>query len=298
MATEHTTNTDNMGTLEDKSGAGGIAGRGRSGQGPSLKWIRSLMARRSSAKRNTVVPHRATVDRSLDLSFDYLTKSKFKAADRNVMRRSIPPPAPLLVHQPVTLYEVDEGNDDQAPKSTKGEFQTRGSDRDIKDLSPSSLFQLGVKLSAGTDSPVDYVEAARCYHLAAELGLADAQYNLGFMFVTGRGVEKDPMLALLWILQAASQGFLKAQFSAGVMYEKGHGVQQDYVEAELWYRLAAEQGHADSQCNLGNLYFKGQGAVRDNLEALHWFELAAQQGHANAASGAKHLRVLNQYACL
>jgi TPR repeat protein len=36
------------------------------------------------------------------------------------------------------------------------------------------------------------------YQKAAEQGLAEAQYNLGFMYVNGKGVLKDYKQAVYW----------------------------------------------------------------------------------------------------
>jgi TPR repeat protein len=39
---------------------------------------------------------------------------------------------------------------------------------------------------------------------------------------------------------AADQGLAEAQFSLGGMYANGHGVAQDYTEAGRWYRKVAD----------------------------------------------------------
>lgn len=52
----------------------------------------------------------------------------------------------------------------------------------------------------------DYLEAARLYRLAANQGFPDAQYNLGVLYESGAGVEKDQALARSWYLKAAEQG--------------------------------------------------------------------------------------------
>lgn len=54
------------------------------------------------------------------------------------------------------------------------------------------------------------------------------------------------ILAANLYLLAAEQGYVSAQYNLGYMYDKGYGVEQDYREAEKWYRLAAEQGDADA----------------------------------------------------
>ena len=53
---------------------------------------------------------------------------------------------------------------------------------------------------------------------------------------------------------AAEQGDADAQFNLGVAYATGRGVPQDDAETVRWYRLAAEQGNASAQANLGFMY--------------------------------------------
>ena len=45
----------------------------------------------------------------------------------------------------------------------------------------------------------------RLYRLAADQGLAEAQYNLGNMYGDGRGVPQDDVQAHMWYSLAASR---------------------------------------------------------------------------------------------
>jgi len=76
----------------------------------------------------------------------------------------------------------------------------------------------------------------------AEAGDAKAQFNLGVMYATGRGVRKDDKEAAKWYRKAAEQGDAKAQGSLGGMYYFGDGVPKDYASAYAWYKLAAYHG--------------------------------------------------------
>ena len=53
--------------------------------------------------------------------------------------------------------------------------------------------------------PEDAAEAVRWYRLAADQGYAAAQYNLGTMYVRGRGVPEDVVTAHMWVSLAASR---------------------------------------------------------------------------------------------
>ena len=56
--------------------------------------------------------------------------------------------------------------------------------------------------------------------------------------------------AAKWYRKAAEQGHVSAQYNLGYMYHSGKGVTQDYGEAVKWYRKAAEQGEAEAQYSL------------------------------------------------
>ena len=76
---------------------------------------------------------------------------------------------------------------------------------------------------------------------AAEQGEPGAQYLLGRMYNSGRGVPRDHTAAVEWYRQAAEQGQADAQFFLGAAHLRGHGVPQDYVLAHLWFNLAASR---------------------------------------------------------
>ena len=85
----------------------------------------------------------------------------------------------------------------------------------------------------------------------AEQGDVEAQYNLGYYYHSGEGVEQSEKKALYWWQKAAKQGHANSQYNLGVNYGKGYGVEQSYKKAIYWWQKAAEQGHAEAQNNLG-----------------------------------------------
>jgi len=83
-------------------------------------------------------------------------------------------------------------------------------------------------------------------------------------------------------LPLAELGDAEAQFNLGVLYDEGAGVERNLSIAADWYRKAANQGFMDAQTNLGILYYHGLGVDRDLAEAVRWFTMAAEQGDAEA----------------
>jgi len=85
--------------------------------------------------------------------------------------------------------------------------------------------------------------------MAAEQGHADAQNNLGHMYLNGRGVPQDDAEAVRWYRLAAEQGNAVAQSSLGFMYETGQGVLQNIVLAHMWFNIASANGDEDATRN-------------------------------------------------
>ncbi len=121
----------------------------------------------------------------------------------------------------------------------------------------------------------DYSTAYRLFSELAEQGDPTAQYNLGVIYNTGRGVPQDRKEALKWYRKAAEQGHPGAQNLLGYMYDNGQGVLQIYKEAVKWYRKAAEQGNPYGQANLAFSYFCGQGVPQDLVLAYMWVNLGS-----------------------
>lgn len=111
-----------------------------------------------------------------------------------------------------------------------------------------AMFALGALLYEGPgEVPVNYLESSRWYATAAELGHADAQYNLGNAYQRGLGVWQDDLQAAQWWQKAAEQGLPKAAYNLGVQYAYGRGVPQSREQALYWFSQAADKGHLQAR---------------------------------------------------
>ena len=120
----------------------------------------------------------------------------------------------------------------------------------------------------------NYAKAAAAFKELAQLGDAQAQFNLGAMYSNGLGVPRDYKESVKWCRRAAEQGHAIAQTKLGMMYGNGYGVPQDYQEAVKWYRLAAEQGEVEAQGRLGSMYGLGRGVPQNSVLAHMWLNIA------------------------
>ena len=118
----------------------------------------------------------------------------------------------------------------------------------IRVASASAAEDFAVGLEAYKNG--DYAAALGKFQPLAEQGHAEAQFNLGLMYVNGQGVTQDHSEAVEWYRKAAQQELAGAQYNLGLMYDLGHGVEQDFVLA-VWWTLSARKGHSGAAKNRG-----------------------------------------------
>lgn len=163
------------------------------------------------------------------------------------------------------------------------------------------------KLSVEKDNPFGYYNLAILYEeglgVAKDASLADkyfskafkgllelakaadarAQYNVGYMYITGNGVQKDQMEGFYWMRKAAGIGNVPAQYTLGYMYFHGYwGAMKDYAKAFSWLTLASENGDARAMYLLSLIYMNGSGVEKNNIKALELLNKAGEQEEPNA----------------
>lgn len=154
----------------------------------------------------------------------------------------------------------------------------------IEEAIAKAHFDSGVESLKGWGAEKGAEGAARRFRKAADLGHAEAQYRLGFLYRSGDGVEKDAEEGARWYRKAADQGLAEAQFYLGIAYGNGAGIEKDTSAAAEWFRKAADQGHAEAQARIGIMYSEGIGVEKDARLAATWYRKAADQGIADAQS--------------
>lgn len=135
----------------------------------------------------------------------------------------------------------------------------------------------------------DYAAAFPHTLRSAQLGLADSQFLVGTMYLTGNGIDADYAEAVRWLQAALDQGFEKAQpllkkAQSRMAYEEARPYLNDGNYAAAFEPLlrAAQLGHEEGQYQLGRLYQAGWGTEASESEAMRWFQAAADQGHRQA----------------
>ena len=127
----------------------------------------------------------------------------------------------------------------------------------------------------------------------AEQGDAEAQHNLGIMYVDGRGVSQDYPEAVRWWRLAADQGVAGAQHNLGLMYANGQGVPQNYVEAHMWFNLAAAQSSGENR----DRYVKARDDLAERMTAEQLAEAQRRALDRPSKRGAASIKIVN-VACV
>jgi len=108
----------------------------------------------------------------------------------------------------------------------------------------------------------DFAEAYCIMRPLADQGDADAQYNIGWMYLNGYGLRVNDSLALQWWNKASEQGHTDASFSIGMLYSLGEGeVPKDMDKAIDYYLVAAVDGQEDAVSILKSMMLRGDKGI-------------------------------------
>jgi len=124
----------------------------------------------------------------------------------------------------------------------------------------------------------EYKAAAWWYRRAAMAGQTSSQHNIGFMYLQGRGVEKNHEKAVHWFRLAADKGYPPSEYNLGKAYMEGLGVVENHEVANRWLHASAQHGYAAAQFHLGLNYLGGLGVDPSSEEGYAWLTTAAAQG--------------------
>lgn len=149
---------------------------------------------------------------------------------------------------------------------------------------PVITLLLAIIMSASTLS-ADERDEFETLRGRAAAGDAKAQLELAIRYRDGKGTDKNNAEAMQWAHRSADSGNLDAADFVGFAYLRGSMVKRNPTIA-LGYFTAAAEGSAQAAFNLGQCYFGAQGTGQDIPKALDYWKKAAEKGHGRAASSA------------
>lgn len=119
-----------------------------------------------------------------------------------------------------------------------------------------------------------FTEAVAEYTKAAQMGLAEAQFDLGYAYYNGEGAPKDYATAARWFKKAAYQNFPKADYNLAYCYMNGRGVPRDYDKALFYLTKSATSGYQQAQLTLSDCYANGVLVEQNEAESKKWKDMA------------------------
>ena len=145
-------------------------------------------------------------------------------------------------------------------------------------------YYLGLLYQSGKGVEQDDTAAFNWLLAASEGQFLNAQWELSKAYANGTGTAQNPQQALRWMEESATNGTPEAQYFLGVAYDQGTAIARNPQTAVTWYRRAAEAGYVAAQRTLGTLYLEAtHGQQANAAEAARWLTAAADAGDIRAA---------------
>ena len=148
------------------------------------------------------------------------------------------------------------------------------------------------------EMPPDFDAAFSLMQTEAQKGNGFAMHDLGKMYLSGLGCEKDEEQAQVWFTKAyhafiakeassKKKGYL--QYRIGKLHAFGYGVERDYGQAAKWYEKAVSEDNPFAPYSLGSLYRRGQGVEQNDEKAYELYCMAAEHSEKPNAYAAYEL---------
>jgi len=142
---------------------------------------------------------------------------------------------------------------------------------------PQAQNSIGVFLDRGKYGLAKNPALAARYFHAASRSDPLAAYNLGLLYLLGRGVEQNEDAAMTYMRQAVAKQHIP---QACVRIGLDHYRRKEIAEARRWFREAAQDNDPVGAYYVGRMLVEDK---RDYREAMTWLDKAAGRRNADAA---------------
>ena len=123
---------------------------------------------------------------------------------------------------------------------------------------------------------------------SAELGNAEAQYNLGVSLEYGYGVETNESQAFEWYLKSAKQGWNDGLYKMMMAHATGKNAELNNEKAFEYALKCAENDDPTCMLNIVSCYKSGMGTEQNTDKMLEWaIRLAKLENPENLARSGK-----------
>ena len=150
---------------------------------------------------------------------------------------------------------------------------------------PIALNNLGSLYFSGIGTEKNNNAALLCFQKASDLGNDNAALNLAFIKLTGGAKDRSRNQEAFELFEKSQKAGNKiAEFMLGYAYYKGFVVQPDYTKA---YELIKDSANGKSKIDeaqlvLAKMYEEGAGTVQNYVSAITAYREAVSQGNMEA----------------
>lgn len=155
----------------------------------------------------------------------------------------------------------------------------------------TAMLATGTAYYRGDSVERDCYEARRWLKKSAAAGAAVAYYLIGVMDDDGMCGIGRAERAVEYYRLAAAKHHAGAQYRLGELYRTGRGVDQDMALAIQWLEAAAGQGEPRADCSLARIYFKGGEVPKNRQKALRRLRRGLESHDAEAVALCHEIRV-------
>ena len=150
---------------------------------------------------------------------------------------------------------------------------------------PIAIYNMGYYYYTGTNGyPLNYNKALECFSRAAQAGISDAMNYLGIIYEKGEIVARDYITAVNWFYKAiqADEKNAHAAYNLGRMYYSGYGVEKNLPKAYEFCKASVDIGIGNTHSSYPmSCYYTGCILLeyyKNKKEAYVYFYEAAKYG--------------------
>lgn len=153
-----------------------------------------------------------------------------------------------------------------------------------KEGSTLAMQELGLIYEMGFHRKKDLEKALSWYEKAGNLGDASSMLQAGWLLIDEESPLHDSHRAYLWFLKGAALGFSGTEYELGYCYWQGSGVERDVDKAIILFKRAVDHGSMEACGTLWQIYARegrtdDKGHVHyDKEEAFRYLKLGVERG--------------------
>jgi len=133
-------------------------------------------------------------------------------------------------------------------------------------------------LLKGEGGPMDVNASLQLFEQGVDMGSAEALNGLGYLYHSGKHVERNFTKAFDYFSRAAELGSADGLVNSGLMTQAGRGTEKNAEKAYDYFLRGARKGHIGSAYHAAFAEMGGQGTARSCRKAVKHFRLVAETG--------------------